>query len=385
MAISWRYQSYGLLDDWREYTFENIWHINQAAGSGAPLIAPSYVYIQDERDMIARSINSAFQRVTDALEYPPKPIYITEQLSFGAGWYPFQALKLRYGHIQSVGARTSTLIQAAAPIVYSAFNTALGINDTATITVNTTVDVSQIEIYFQVADGAVSGGAELWRIEPVTITRINATQVEIVGSRALFVSPNLFWKRPKVGPNFQERNEADTSSAADFVTAVDLYRVYPDSTTAVALVSEDYATCVIGCDDDIHYGCAHVVNSEQGIVNIRQEDFSGCQFPPYAVRITYLAGYPMQYGFIDPDLGQAVIRLANCFMPERVMPIHDQTWDAWAKDRQDQDRLLAGEGNPFGSKIGQIAAWKIVDDRRLGRAAKLTLNRPFGYAGGGRW
>lgn len=384
MAVS-NYDQYKLQDYWRMFLLEDVWRYNQVLGTGVPVL-PVDVYIQQNRDMISRAITSAAGKMADVLGYPIVPTWVSETIPYGAA-YPqqMQPLKLKYGYVQEIGRRASELVQANVAIVYSAVG-GLGVDDTATITVlNVSYDADEIKPFYRVVDGAPSAGNEFWEIygENVSVTK-SGTTITITAPRALFVSPNGFIKRPFENPNlnFTEINAADTSSAADFVTAVDIYRVYADTTSAVQLVSDPFYLCSDNCEDNVRNGCARLVNAELGLVQMRGYDTCACYGFPQYVRIWYKAGYPLNEitGMPDTELLEAAVRLANTTMPNRTCPICDESYDSWYQDGQQETLASHYVNNPFGTKKGQAYAWQVVEHRALGQGGKFPAPRQI-YSG----
>lgn len=373
MAIS-QIDAYGLLDDWRDYCLENIWWFNQMTGTGAYL-AECPVYVQPDRDVVARAIREAFGKMTTYLHYPPKPIFVYEDIPLGGGvLIERQELRLKYGHIQAVGQRATTLIEAGATIVYSDVG-GLGVSDTATIavTVPAATPTSEVSIFFKVSDGAPSAAEARYEIVPVTRSRSGNT-VTLTAHRANFVKPNGIWAQPYENPNYQERNAGTTTDATQFITQVDVYRVYADDTSAVILVGD--GGCSATCEDDTCTACARLIDAELGIIQVRG---TGCACVyPERVRVHYKAGYPMQYGRIDPDLGIPLFRLANTLMPRQPCAECNRFYDVWVADRETDEGLIPPHllSNPFGIQRGQIDAWKAVLDYAQAGGGKLTRNRP---------
>lgn len=379
MAIS-IFEHYNLLDTWREYCLENVWHFNQLTGRGATKNACD-VYVQPDRDVVARAIKQAFDKMTRYLNYPPAPIWCYDDIPFGSG-YPLerQELKLRYGHVQAVGRRATTLIQAGVAITYSDVG-GLGVNDTATIavTVAATDPTDEVCIFFRTADGAPSAAHAQYEILPVTRSRAGNV-VTLVTHRANCVEPNGLWAQPYESPDYQEINAGDTTVAADFITLVDVYRVYADDSTAVTLVGDNWVSgggCSANCDDDTCTGCARLVDSELGIVQIRSETCTCCLYPE-RVRIYYKAGYPLSYGKLDPDF-MSLIRLANTMMPRQPCAVCNRYHDVFATDRVvDEGNIPAAlVNNPFGIKNGELAAWLTVREMAQVGAGKLTKGQAF--------
>ena len=370
MAIS-QIQAYGLLDDWRAYCLENVWWFNQITGVGATL-AETPVYVQPDRDVVARAIYEAFHMMETYLGFSPVPIFTYDEIELsGRTSIAYQQLALNKGYLVEIGRRATTLIDDAVTVTYSAVG-GLGVDDTATITItDSTTALDEIRVFFRVTDGADSAASELYEITPTRKSRSGST-VTIVADRPNFIKPNGLWLRPYVSPNFLEPNPGTSTDATQFVTLVDVYRVYADDSAAVTLVGP--GDCSENCDEDTCTACARIVRKTEGIVRV---DSSSCCVYPEQVRIYYRAGYPLLNGRIDPAIGIALFRLANSLMPRQPCSINNRDYDVWADDRRVDEGQVppALVGNPFGIKRGQLAAWQTVARMALGKGGSMSSSR----------
>lgn len=373
MAISFEYPMQGLLGEWQRMNSEGIWRFGQAAGTGAPLGACP-VYIQEDRQAIADALLEARTLVETWLGYFHRPTWHSEEIRMGRGSpWELQTLQLTKGYFIEWGSRATSLISAGAAIVYSDPD-GDGINELATITVATTVDADEIEVYFQVADGADSAGDERFQIEPVKVS-VSGGVATITGHRALFVKPSTIWRVPfsPSDPNYRTRNYADTALATGFVTNVDIYRVYNDSTIAAQILSDpiydaDYTnlgTTVVNASE------ARIVNSKLGIFEVRFE-CGGCHppYPEYA-RVYYRSGLPLVYGNPDLTILRAIIRLANAGMYRKLCSFCPDTQEIWTQDREQAIVAQRHVNNPFGTTKGAVAAWLNVYSRALAQGGSL--------------
>lgn len=368
MAISEYVPVYNLLNAWQRINQESIWRFNQAAGTGAPL-GECPVYIQDDREQIAEALNDAWQLFTTYLGYYPSPVWTSETIRLGGGRpYQLQRLAAKVGYLVEFGQRATSLIQASAAVTYSDTDND-GVDDTATITVASTVDVDEVQIFFRTADGAPGAADERYQIEPVSVTA-SGGNISIRGHRALFVKPSTIWNIPytPTDPNFRTRNYADTASATGFLTSVDVYRVYNDTTVTGQLISDPIWTQGTDLDGNILTSAdVRITDAERGRFEVRTDCSAvlNCVGPLEAVRVYYRAGYPLVNGQMDNQLLRGIIRLANANMYRKLCTFCPETADIW-----EQDRTPAGAAenpvatrhanNPFGLMKGQVAAWLTV-------------------------
>lgn len=384
MAVS-EIPTWKLLNAWPRVMLEDYFKYNQVQGTGVPRVEPADAFVQPERDEVARALNNAVSRIVDELSWYPRPTYITEEI-IPLRWgdpYQMQTLQTRYKHLIEFGSRATTLISAGATVTYTstgANGTAL---DLATITVaaGSLTDVNEIQCFFQEADGAPAAADEQWEIEPTTVKLVGANFV-ITAHRSLFVKPSTIWAIPYTydAGNLDTKHYADIALAADFVTTVDVYRVYTDTTNAVQLVSDDYLyDCgVSNTTSTLTAAGARIVDKRLGIIQVRAAA-CGCTNYAESVKVNYRAGLALVRGRVDPTLEEALIRFANTFFGQVPCPLSSRVMEKWVFDRNPEDRNLVTPQdvrNPFGLQRGAIFAWRTITNPRyaIGRGGKLTAN-----------
>ena len=368
---------YRLLNRWPIIMHENNWHFNQAQGTGAPLTGQcDEVMVQWERDYIANALNWSVQIMAEHLNFYPRPVYVSERVHLGRGApYQWQQLETRWKYLQAFGSRATALIEAGASVVYSDPQ-GLGVDTLATITVTTSYDADEIAVFFKVADGAAEAASQYWQIEPLTVTKSGNTAT-ITGPRWLFVKPAV-WAQEYEEPNYTEKNKASTTDAANFVTEVDVYRLYTDAEGAVT-INTDPLLCSCDCTtlagNETTSGVARIVDERLGLFQLRRCPCTcGCYWPE-SVDIHYLAGYPLADGGMARALEIAAIRLANTNMPQLPDSFCDRTLQMWQLDMQNIDpgEFTRMDMHPFGgTKRGRIEAWNQIRHLALGMGGKLT-------------
>jgi len=370
MAVS-PYIQPELLNEWGRYMEADgrpEWWFNQVSGEDAEISSGATVYIQFERDFIAQGLVDARANMENYLRSPIAPRYVTETLSIDEcdTPLPYQYLQTKWRNVIEFGERASTLLEADVNIVYS--SVALpNIDDTATITLtDTETDPDEIQVFFRVADGADSAGDEYWRIYPLRVVRTNASTITITGHRSLFVQPSI-WGNEYTQVSGLVRNFATTTIAGDFITQVDIYRVYTDTTNGVTV--KGGSTAYNNADDVSAIATPRFVDADNGIFQARF-DYPSATSGIDTVELKYLAGFPLVNQRIDRRLAIPTIRLSNTYLPEKIKPIYDITFGRFARDREatPRDELqMAFLNNPFGLKRGQVLAWREV----------LTLTKGF--------
>lgn len=356
-----------LLNRWPAIMGESVFRYNQILGANVEVQACP-VYIQPDRDELARAINKALNMSARELGFWPVPEFHTqEQIDFGAG-YPYwrQPLRLRYGYLRGLGTRATSLIQAGATVTYSDSD-GDGTDDTATISVTTSVDESEVAIFFRTADGAYAAADPRWEIDNLRKSTSGGV-VTLTGHRGLFVKPSV-WAQPYEAPNYNVVNAAD-NIAGNYVTTVDVYRVYVDSTVPVTLVYYDDCTQV----DTNVTTTARIIDSELGFISINRP--ANCVgYPYHKVLIDYYAGYPLRYGNPEPVLEEMVIRLANTYVPKEQCSWCDRVSNHWSNDTENFDltRSNVDWSRMFGMQKGQVNAAQVVAEWRLGQGGKVTV------------
>lgn len=379
-------EHWGLLNRWATVMYENQWHFNQISGTDAPLSKPGdAVYIASTRDDIANAINEACWLLIDALGFFPRPTWYTETIPLGRGEpYELAPYQTKYGYIEEFSVRTKTLVEEDVAVVYSNVYAAT-INDTATITVTTTIDPDEIRVYFRQADGASDDGHDNWEIEPLQITS-DGTTVTIVGPRYLFVHPDNVWVYEFEDPNYTEPYRGDTQTPADFVTHVDIYRVYGATSYAVGVVSDPIWQGSTDLDsNNIGYGVARILDARLGLFEARLNCSSTVYAYPESLRVSYKSGYPLReigdgmYN-MDKRLETNIIRLANALMPWQPNTYSNHPvlsrWQSDTKPVPETQTFTGKVAPPWGGFLqGEWAAWAQLHHMRIGKGGKITARR----------
>lgn len=368
-----------LLNRWPEIMEANSYLFNQITGQGVPMpqdCGQRSLYIQRDRDMIADALHDAVTNAAASLNFYPRPTYCSERITLGKG-VPLerQTLMTRWKHLAAFGRRATSLIEAGAAVTYSDAN-GDGVLDTATITLVLATDVSadEIQVFFRTADGAPNAADDLWQIEPLRVVK-SGLNVTITGSRALFADPGV-WAIEYDPPSFVEKYHGDVGNAAYFVTAVDVYRVYTDSTNALVFNADPLLDCsVTGLDSNVTFtAVGRIVDAEIGSFMARRSD--GC--PPYlpveTIDVQYLAGLPLVNGLMDRRLEKALIRYSNTLMGQQPESFCQRQLNMWQWDTKvlDPNALPAYlASNPLGLAQGAVETWRVVSKMALPGGGKL--------------
>lgn len=364
---------------------------------------------------IMQAIETAETKLRDYLGYSAAPRYTSETVqwprAFDAPWGSDGrrlSVQLREGYVQAIGVESLTTISAAVAVSYSDEDGDT-IDDTFTVSAVTSItDASQIAVYFSSGDrfnafGATTAVGDRWRLLPVSVT-ISSGTVTIKGAKQLCVKPIKYEGRTNIGAN-----GLDPSTASNFVTTLDIYQRTTGmngtttSTSQAIITWETYPSHGWWCCCD---GCAAAASSyngspydpaavaqavaragirdaAHGIVTPAEAsydtttgiwsalDWSVCAQPD-RVTVRYLAGYPLGGdGQMQEPFRTVVARLAAAELARNVCGCDQANKQIyyWQHDlaqtaRGDELFSISGENlnNPFGTRRGQVYAWKAVQN-----------------------
>lgn len=275
------------------------------------------------REEIAQAIAEAETDIETFLKFSPAPKYYNElvkpqghyraQASYGFyqnyGMAPpnYNLLDLTRGYFQSGGIRATTLLDAASAIAYTDVEND-GYKETATVTVPaipTDVLEDEIKVYYP----GMPAEDTTWQIRPIQVSINRITAIATI----------TFKREQALLAALQEAYNAEPADGLDnanFLTTVDVYRVYTDQSTQATFLSKAGCASCFGSGDctvcawDENTGCLSMLNSRLGQVNAHLGTFdattglfvesssSCCVRPPSLIRAQYLAGQ-----LLDTTLG----------------------------------------------------------------------------------
>lgn len=360
---------------------------------------------QAGREEYALAIKQAEDDIAAYVGYWPLPTYTRDELQptvrpadrtlvaagggfYGSGyapwggpaanvrWFP-KSVTLRYGNYISGGVKAKIQIGRSANVVYSDPD-GDGYKELATVQVNTTVtEPCEIHIY----DPGESG-ADSWEIRPITVT-IAAGVATITFRREQAVDPAL-WERLDAG----SQGAIDGDDDANFITEVDVYRVYLDPSTQVNLITEAVGCSLCGgsgcesCGWATSTGCITGRDKRLGIITYRpavwndvtlQFDGGGyCWREADRMELFYYSGYQWQDAAcptlqMDPFWERTIAMLAMSYLQGVVCDCTAvKTFFNWA-----QTDLALNDGNanlsyvtanramncPWGTRQGAVQAF----------------------------
>lgn len=297
-----------------------------------------------------------------------------------------------YDYLISPGRRAVTLIDDAVTITYSDPD-GDGYNERATITASTSVtNVNEIKIYV-----AGRSGAREWEIRPVRSKSLSSGTVTFIVDAWVLVNPD----KRALPPTTNGPEGLDLFTASNYLSTVDVYREYTDTTVASAEMfwASNCGYCqgngCANCTLTSSTGCARITSMNPGMMQpypatyssddgIWSSAFWPAASDPKMVSLWYLAGFmdneylagrsydPLSQSFAQVIAWMATARLERPFC-------NCGTASALAAKLQNDMAITDGDTsknlsfddleNPFGTRLGEIWAWrrlKKIQGKRLG-------------------
>lgn len=341
---------------------------------------------------LAQEIAIAEQNIADAIGYWPAPTWISEdRLPYPRPYMPEmfasgtdvrnrpKSINATYGRIVQSGRRAVSLIGTATTgggsLAYTDED-GDGLIETATITLATTLtDTCGIKVYQNGTDGDPD-----WEIREVRSKSISGGILTIVLDAWLLIDPELY----EALPTTDTPDLVDIGVTTYFVASVDVYREYADTSGNDAAEfhwEPDYISCAEsedGCEEITQEGCLRIRDSNEGIVVPipNGNSWSVYREPDY-VKLWYLAGdwdikrpsCPVLSSFWAQTIAWlAASRVERVFCQcGNVESLHNWLMVDLAHNETGSSFFNTTEmiGNPFGTRRGEIAAW-----RRIARLVK---------------
>lgn len=408
------------LEQWRRIINYHPYHFWQQANTLIPITSACNTIVRGHsyqsaqfvgRDTIREAIQRAEETLQPWLGYYPAPHYreVTlpfpkfpkadvQRLGYAGADDRWISINLPEGYIQAMGLETLTLIQANVPLVYTDEN-GDGIIDTFSLTVVTTALDAELAIYFNAVDRFTQEDpSEKWRIKPISI-RPNGVAKIISG-------PSWIIAKPILSEGFAT-SEIDPDDAVSYPSSVDVYRRWTDdsgtteTTCEAVLIWEtppypqvNYNISFQTTDPSGHAwaparcqirdGINGVIGLGESIYNSTTSTWESVLWwaslykfrTPDRVTFRYLAGYPLdKSGETSHEYAAAVARLAAAELPSGVCACDRANAEIYrwqfdlartAGGGDESYGMISREdlGNPFGTRRGQVEAWKFVKARR---------------------
>lgn len=402
------------LDRWARITGVNPAHFNGAAGTNIMPVSGScndiwmqYAWQNSDavsREDLARAIYDAEEDIASLLGYYPAPKWIAKEMhryprpyrkdAYGNGLNvrgQYKSVIAKRGRFIQAGRRAVSLVSAAAAVVYSDPD-GDGYSELATVTVPTSLtDACEIKVYF-----AGRSGAQEWEIRPAKSKTISGGNFTATFESWPLINPNLW----EALPTELEGNRALDLTGSIYVSSVDVYREYTDFTQASAEFSWEpepssglifpCTSCggsgCTQCENTIQTGCLHVRDVERGILvptpasydtgeaSWAAATFTECREPD-TVKLWYYAG-DLDNKFLRGDtceplsdyFAHAIAWLATARLERNICACnnaHSLAMDlrkdlAFSDDNGSYQVSEDDLDNPFGTRKGELMAWKRV-------------------------
>lgn len=374
------------LDSWAAIMGINPWEFNQI-GEGFPSVNQAqcpYVWFQMpwqedflSREELARTILRAENALAQVLNYWPAPKALVNEphpyprpfnrMLYGGAGTPrgqWKSVQLNYGRVQGGGLLARSVINLAGAVALTD-NDGDGVADRFTVTQATTVtDPDEIAVYFTSADRNGKPIEEQWRLRPVDVA-ISGGNAIITGHPSLLVKPDL--------TTITNPDVLNVTTAANFVTTLEVYRLYLDTTSTTTIPAQGTALwenpdCdVPPCSSEWLPVCIGNRNGEMGQVTV--DYYQGGLYSPPSDRepdrvlLNYLAGEPLVNGQMNREMADIVAYLATAWLPVTKCGCDrsNRILDYWRGiETVDTEGAVPPSDNPFGPQRGAVYAWERV-------------------------
>lgn len=360
---------------------------------------------QASRYDLSVALFEAEQQTTKYLGFSPMPTWVSDEERQIAKPFAVElvnhrginsrgkskSLRTKLGYLREAGVRAKTLIQANAAVVYSDAN-GDGYSELATVTVNTTVtDTQEIYAYF-----AGKSGEDRWEIRPIDVS-IAGGVATITFQRYLVPLPDLWERDPSEDdPQWRTINGDDI---ANFVTVVDIYRVYTDETDQATLYYESNCINCNGsgcsaCAFDSESACLRIRDMRLGLFSYAAAEWDedndrfifsdNCYSNPSKIIVNYRAGFinegtsakpKFPYRQMDTMWERAIVYYAFTLMDRAdTNNLCGNTQNIWSTMTEDLASIDNGRShalsfkhmqNPLGTSRAAINLWRMIEQHRL--------------------
>lgn len=393
-------------------------HFNQGFSELRPEADCSDVWYQYDwqhadrvsRDYLAELIANAEQDIADALGYWPAPVWIYEERHL----YPkprstdvtsYYGLNARgeqksifadWGYTLAGGTRATTLL--ATPSYTPLDEDGDGYAEWAVFVFNvpTGTDPCEVKAYFVDTDrtGPSSVGADpSWEVRPIYAT-CDGIEMTVRVPRWELLRPHL---QEVLNPT-----PIDADELANHVTNLEFYRVYTDPETQALFGWADEPCDSPACCYATQIGCIRVADHRRGTIvstpatyDSTTHEFASASWAdrvdPDLVWIYYRAGWlPLRAnrrglcGELDPYWARTIVLLATARL-DRPLCTCTNIEDRVDRLRADMVFVKSETGlsksyqidaavlqNPFGTRVGEVEAWKRVKGKRIGDAVEYV-------------
>jgi hypothetical protein len=329
--------------------------INAFNGLNQPEENPQYecstIWGQSDRDYIAEHLAQSEEMRRRELGYYLAPRYEVCDFEFGA------PLIIDRKYLIQIGTQTTEDVSIGEALT-------LGVetapNDPVTVTIATTLtDASEIKVYYPGEDVEI-------RPSSVSITGGN---LNISIPRARLVDPSL---------NDNREDHLSYYVNANFLTTIDVKRVYYDISTGLSYLWEGWQVSCSSLADTGQVGWHRIRNARLGMIDHRPASYTGsvasqavwshCVLPLW-VRLRFQSG---RRASMATEI--ETVRLSHTLMPNKPSscPTVHQYWE---EDIYEDERPIY---TPYGSRRGAMRAWVSDSRAKVGMGGKFPSGRRGG-------
>lgn len=347
------------------------------------------------RELVAFALRQAEDMLVTHLQWTPIPRWFEEEHRITRYHRPemiayrntigkAKSVVANYGYVTEVGKRTSTFIATPATLLQDLDGDTF--KETVQIIFATTVTtVDELHVYYP-----GKNGRDEYEIRPLTSITIAGGNATILFPKYLIPLENLL-ERPN-DPNLSTIG-VDGDVDANFLTTVDVYRVYSDPATQATFYYEDNLDCSSGdCVPSSDLGRLFVRDQRLGTLAYRRADYNATTGTystqnftqePDKIKIYYRAGlqdtrqeYPNLR--MDTTLERMIVYFALCFLDTKMhgctntVNIWNEMTEDLAVNTRDKQHTMPWTlvGNPFGTKKAALDLYKYAFNLRLGKPVR---------------
>lgn len=300
------------------------------------------IWMRVDRDMVARVLREAQTMIEDQIYYPFGTKYIeAEQIDMR------RRMRTRWGRVQSFGTRQVSNISLNVALNHA--------TDPATFVAVATTVTNESEIHFYEHDTDME-------IYPDTVTLAGGT-VTATFPRARLVKADS-QENPENGWPYD-----DTGVDGPFIQAIDIKRVYTDTTDVGVFVWPLGKKPCPECGEDTEPACGYIQSSRGGVISMLPEaNSSRCNCRGASViRVNYVAGVPL-----DINSEAAIVHLAHSLASVTPCAACEPLRLLWADDRFIPTSITQERAdNMFGTSEGAWRAYTYVLSHRMWRLTSI--------------
>jgi len=359
------------------------------------------------RDQMARLIAEAERDIATALGYWPAPVWVEEERHpypepqrvdlTGTGIDArghYKTVQTQWGWVRCGGKRATEPLGTADYTPLDADGDDYDEWAVFELEVSASLNTCEVNAYFKVYDGtdnsrtdpSSTGADPSWQVRPLYADLSDTTLTIRIPRWELF--------KPRLQTALGGVEPIDADDVANYVDELVFYRVYNDPQESVLFGWGDEYCETPACAIGTQTGCFHVRNRRSGLLIPQPATYADGEFSaaswaagyePNIVWLSYCAGLcERSIGGCDclsDYWARTIAILATARLDWKLCSCVNvaKSVEIWREDlaRNTDIRTFTVDpdvlSNPFGTRMGEVEAWKRVKGRgrRLGRAVKV--------------